>query len=46
MFKYLFDDLMFKFVGKFFEVVLGVFIEIGKVKNLWFNVDVYSGVLF
>ncbi|KAK9812133.1 hypothetical protein WJX73_009895 [Symbiochloris irregularis] len=39
------DDPMFKLVSKFFEVVPGVLLQTGKVKNPWPNVDAHSGVL-
>lgn len=43
--KHLPDDPMFKLVSKFFEVVPGVLLQTGKVKNPWPNVDAHSGVL-
>lgn len=37
---------MFKFVSQVYKIVFGVFIEYGKIKNFFFNVDVYFGVFF
>lgn len=42
---YFLDYELFKLVLLIYEVVFGVLIEYGKIKNLWLNVDVYFGVL-
>ncbi|CAL5218955.1 g707 [Coccomyxa viridis] len=43
--KHLPDDPMFRLVSLFYEVVPGVLLKQGKVKNPWPNVDAHSGVL-
>ena len=43
--KYLPDDLLFKIVGRIYEVVPPILGNIGKIKNPWPNVDAHSGVL-
>lgn len=43
--EYIKDDEVVKVVWKIFDVVLLILESLGKVKNLWLNVDVYFGVL-
>merc|ERR1712149_17274 len=43
--KHLPDDKLFKLVSQLYEIVPGILLEQGKVKNPWPNVDAHSGVL-
>ena len=43
--KHLPDDKMFKLVAQLYDIVPGILLETGKVKNPWPNVDAHSGVL-
>eukprot|EP00243_Klebsormidium_subtile_P003736 TRINITY_DN17325_c0_g1_i1.p1 TRINITY_DN17325_c0_g1~~TRINITY_DN17325_c0_g1_i1.p1 ORF type:complete len:477 (+),score=134.96 TRINITY_DN17325_c0_g1_i1:146-1576(+) len=43
--KHLPDDPLFKLVSLLYEVVPGILLKGGKVKNPWPNVDAHSGVL-
>jgi citrate synthase len=43
--RHLPDNKLFKLVSDLYEIVPGILLQTGKVKNPWPNVDAHSGVL-